>query len=258
MKTQTGRLALVMVMLWIGFRVGHRAEAGGIALNTPAGLSPGESFRFVFITDGATTAISSSIATYNSFVNVQAGSAAYAGSVVNWVAIGSTSSVSAVNNVGQTTTPVYLADGTLITTSTTSTGLWSGSILNPIDEDLAGLGVHSGSTGVWSGTNTNGSTSANHLGDFFGVTIGSTSATTAAWVNDGSWPSDTTSGVFPIYGISQVLTAVPEPSTLWMAGPALLAVAALCWSRSRRAVPTPGEDRDSTCAFPSLPMHTGD
>ena len=93
MKTQTGRLALVMVMLWIGFRVGHRAEAGGIALNTPAGLSPGESFRFVFITDGATTAISSSIATYNSFVNVQAGSAAYAGSVVNWVAIGSTSSV---------------------------------------------------------------------------------------------------------------------------------------------------------------------
>jgi len=77
------------------------------------------------------------------FVNAQAGGATYAGSVVNWEAIGSTSSVSAINNVGQTTTPVYLADGTLVTTSTTSTGLWSGSILNPIDEDLSSPGRNS-------------------------------------------------------------------------------------------------------------------
>jgi hypothetical protein len=138
MKTQTGRLALAMAMLWISFGLGGQAEAGGIALSTPAGLSPGESFRFVFITDGTTVATSSSIATYNSFVNAQAGGATYAGSVVNWATIGSTSSVSALSNVGQTATPVYLADGILITTSTTSTGLWSGSLLNPIDEDLSG------------------------------------------------------------------------------------------------------------------------
>ena len=105
-------------------------------------------------------------------MNAQAAGATYAGSVVNWEAIGSTASVSAINNVGQTTTPVYLADGTLVTTSTTSTGLWSGSISNPIDEDLSGLGVQTGSTGVWTGTNTNGSASANHLGDFFGVVTG--------------------------------------------------------------------------------------
>jgi hypothetical protein len=47
------------------------------------------------------------------------------------------------------------------------------------------------------------------------------------------WPSASTTGVFHLFGISQVLTAVPEPSTLWMAGPALLAVAAFGWSRSR-------------------------
>jgi hypothetical protein len=50
MMTQTGRLALATAMLWIGLGVGGRAEAGGIALNTPAGLSPGDSFRFVFVT----------------------------------------------------------------------------------------------------------------------------------------------------------------------------------------------------------------
>jgi hypothetical protein len=148
MKAQTGRLALATAMLWIGFGVGGRAQAGGIALSTPAGLSLGESFRFVFVTDGTTVAVSSSIAVYNSFVNAQAGGATYNGSVVNWMAVGSTSSVSAINNVAQTTTPVYLADGTLVTPSTTSTGLWSGSILNPIDEDLSGMGLHTGSTGV--------------------------------------------------------------------------------------------------------------
>jgi hypothetical protein len=63
------RLALVVAILWIGFSAVGWAEAAGIALSTPAGLSDGESFRFVFITDATTTAISSSIAHYNSFVD---------------------------------------------------------------------------------------------------------------------------------------------------------------------------------------------
>ncbi len=157
-------------------------------------------------------------------MNAQAGGATYDGSAVNWVAIGSTSSVSAINNVGQTATPVYLADGTLVTTSTTSTGLWSGSLLNPIDEDLSGMGLHSGSTGVWSGSNTAGKSSGNSLGDFFGVSIGNTTQTNGTWVNNGVWPSDNSSGVFHMYGISQVLTAVPEPSGIWLAGTGVLGV----------------------------------
>jgi hypothetical protein len=234
MNTQTVRIALATAMLWVGFGAGGRAEAGGIVLNTPAGVSAGESFRFVFITDATTLATSSSIATYNSFVNAQAGGATYNGSVVTWDAIGSTSSASAINNVGQTQAPVYLVDGTLVTTSTTSTGLWSGSISNPIDEDISGMGVHTGSTGVWTGTNTNGSASANHLGDFFGVIIGASTVTNGTWVNNGVWPSDNTSGVFHMYGISQVLTAVPEPSSLALAGTAEIGVVAFVSCRRRR------------------------
>jgi hypothetical protein len=221
----------VLVTVILGFGVPVR---GGQVLKTPAGLGAGDTSRFVFITDGTTNAASSSIAHYNSFVNAQAGGATYEGSVVNWVAIGSTSSASAINNVGQTQTPVYLAYGTLVTTSTTSTGLWSGSILHPIDEDLAGMGVHTGSTGVWTGTNTNGSTSANPLGDFFGVTIGVSTTTNGTWVSNGTWPFDTTSGVFHMFGISQVLTVVPEPSSFALAGTALIEVSVSVWCRKRR------------------------
>lgn len=239
------RLALAVAFLWIGFSDVGRAEAGAIALSTPAGLSFGETFRFVFITDATTVASSSNIAVYNSFVDAQAGGATYDGSVVNWVAIGSTRSVSAINNVGQTPTPVYLADGTLVTTSTTSTGLWSGSLLNPINEDLSGMGVSTGSTGLWTGTNTNGSASANPLGNFFGVTIGNSLDADGTWVNDGSWPADNTSGVFHVYGISQVLTAVPEPSTLLMASMAIIAGCACGWFRRRRNV-TQRQQSDTT------------
>ncbi len=238
MRRMTQAAVLVTAMLCSGPAT---AWAGQI-LETPAGLHSGDKFRFVFITDGATTAISSNIATYNNFVNSQAGGATYDGSVVQWFAIGSTRSESAINNVGQTETPVYLADGTLVTSSTTSTGLWSGSLLNPVDEDLSDrLITHQG---TWTGTGTNGSVyyqspiyPAGPLGDFLGVVIGNSSATGGGWVNDGVWPSESTFGVFHIFGISQVLTAVPEPSSLWLAVIGGLGVSARCWSRKRRVQP---------------------
>ena len=61
----------------------------------------------------------------NHFVTSQAGGATYNGSAVTFVAIGSTSTVNAIDNVGQSAAPVYLADGTLVTSSTTTTGMWS-------------------------------------------------------------------------------------------------------------------------------------
>jgi hypothetical protein len=229
MKNPIGPLALAAAMLWIGSGAGGRVEAGGIALKTPAGLSYGESFRFVFITDGSTSGTSSNISAYNTFVNAQAGGATYNGSVVTWDAIGSTSRVNAIDNVGQTNTPVYMADGTLVTSSTTSTGLWSGSLQNPIDEDLSGKSE--AFFAVLTGTTTTGVASADPLGNFLGITIGDSGKTNALWVQQVAIPSFLSERM---YGISQVLTAVPEPPTVWMAGPAIVAVAALGWSRGRR------------------------
>ena len=94
-------------------------------LQTPAGLTFGDQFRFVFVTDGDTTATSTNISDYDNFVQSQAGGATYNGVVVNWLAIGSTESVNAIDHIEQTSTPVYLANGTLVTNSTTAAGLWS-------------------------------------------------------------------------------------------------------------------------------------
>jgi hypothetical protein len=73
MGNQAWRLALAAALLWIGFGVGGRAEAAGIALQTPPGLSPGDHFRFIFVVTDGTTATSANIADYNSFVNTHAG-----------------------------------------------------------------------------------------------------------------------------------------------------------------------------------------
>ena len=110
------------------------AHATPLSLATPAGLNPGDQFRFLFLTSGQRNATSANISDYNTFVNSQALGATYQGSVVNWMAVGSTATVDARDNVGglDTMVPVYLPNGTKIagdlTTSTGLNGLWSGSL----------------------------------------------------------------------------------------------------------------------------------
>jgi hypothetical protein len=234
MITQAVRLALAAAMLWIGFGVGGRAEAGGIALSTPAGLTPGETFRFAFVTEGTTAATSTDINYYNSFVNAQAEGATYDGKVVSWVAIASTPTVNAIDNVGQTLTPVYLAaNGVLVTTSTTASGLWSGSLLNPISDPFTS--PFPGTFDVWTGTlNTGVPFPGAWLGSQLPI-IGESFVNDINWVYLETGPANTTQ--FSMYGISQVLVvagAVPEPSTRLMAGIAIFAGSAFGWSRRRR------------------------
>lgn len=57
----------------------------------------------------------------------------YDGTTLTWSAIGSTTTIS---NIGEAGAPVYLAVGTEVTTSDTSTGRWSGSVMNNLDQDL--------------------------------------------------------------------------------------------------------------------------
>jgi hypothetical protein len=70
--------------LSVGLAIG-RAEAGTM-LQTPAGLKPGDQFRFVFVTNGIRDAISTNIADYDSFVNAEAGGATYHGAVAGVIA----------------------------------------------------------------------------------------------------------------------------------------------------------------------------
>lgn len=226
------RFAIVAAVLWLGSGLGGRAEAD-IILPTPAGLNAGDQFRFVFVTDGARDATSANIADYDSFVNAEAGGATYNGVVVNWLAIGSTNSVDAIDHVGRTAAPVYLSDGTLVTASTTDAGLWSRALVHAINLDLAAKPPPPFDNFVWTGTNPFGTGFGGALGDTR-AQVGSIIFTNDAWVSSGT---DNTPGPRPFYGISSVLTvprAVPEPSSLSMLGTALGAGLAIGWARHRR------------------------
>jgi PEP-CTERM motif len=225
------RFAIVATVLWLGSGLGGRAEAG-IILQTPARLNPGDHLRFAFVTDGIRDATSTHIADYDSFVNAEAGGATYNGVVVNWLAIASTDSVDAIDHVGQANTPVYLSVGTLVTTSTTPAGLWSGALVHEINLDLAGNPVPP-FTFVWTGSNPTGTGFGGPLGSPTPL-VGSPFFTNDAWIASGRSNSGDSR---PLYGISSVLTvpgAVPEPSTLAMLGTALGAGLAIGWTRHRR------------------------
>ena len=199
------RFAIVAAVLWLGSGLGGRAEAG-IILQTPAGLNPGDHFRFVFVTDGIRDATSTNIADYDSFVNAQAGGATYDGVVVNWLAIGSTDSVDAIDHVGQATAPVYLSDGTLVTTTTTPAGLWSGALVHEINLDLAANPVQTFRLDRYESHRHRVRRAARVPPT---PQVGSTTDTDGAWIDSGR----SNIGDFrPFYGISSVLT-VPQSAS---------------------------------------------
>ena len=224
--------AIVLAVLWLVSGLVGSAEAG-IILQTPAGLNPGDHFRFVFVTDGIRDATSTNIADYDSFVNTQAGGATYDGVVVNWLAIGSTDSVNAIDHVGQASTPVYLSDGTLVTTSTTAAGLWSGALVHEINLDLA-ANIVPPVNFVWTGTNPTGTGFGGPLGSAT-PQVGANTDTGGSWISSGRSPNG---DLRDLYGISSDLTVpqsvVPEPATLTMLGTALSVGLAIGWTRHHR------------------------
>jgi hypothetical protein len=208
----------------------------GIVLNTPAGLTPGDTFRFVFVTDGTTTATSSSISDYDNFVNTQADGATYNGSTISWLAIGSTPSVDAITHdgVNPSLSGVYLVNGTQIATGdgTGTGGLWSGTLLQAPDVDINSSLKQ---TDVWTGTQQDGLASpGDSLGSSQGASVAGNSSS-----SDDNWSTYLViiqPGQNNLYGISSVLTvpttaAVPEPSSGLMAVFGIAAGLVLAWTR---------------------------
>jgi MYXO-CTERM domain-containing protein len=195
------------------------AQAGVVSLTAPSGLANGTKFRFLFVTAGTINATSSNIATYNTFVNSQAGGATYNGSAVSWAAVGSTTTVNARDNVGGfgSNVAIYLVNGTKIADNmTTGTGgLWSGGILSLAALDISGAQV---AGLIWTGSFSNGLSKIQTSGTSGDWTLGASGGTSAFGFNtntSGGWldfanTTSTTSN--RMYGISQELTVGPVPS----------------------------------------------
>jgi PEP-CTERM motif len=234
--------ASLVITLVVG--LSHESCRAGIVLSTPAGLNPGDTFRFVFVTETITTATSADINYYDSIVSAEAASlgVTYQGHALTWQAIASTPTVSAITHIGSNNhDQVFLSDGTRVATSTDKSagGLWANlpvsfalPLEHSIDLDLSGVHPHQNpipvfNKYVWTGTDLDGSNSM-----YGGHPLGSQDGGAGGGFNtltDSGWISNfggLQSGHYSLYGISQEITvaspsAVPEPSTF-----ALLALGA--------------------------------
>ncbi len=197
--------------------LGSAARIDALVVTVPTDLNPGDQYRLVFVTSTTTTATSTDINTYNTFVNdlaITAGLDTIAGTVegtTTWTAIGSTATVDAIDNTSTTGTgvPIYLLNDTQIATSYTD--LWDGTIAASID--ITEEGNFNGTNRLWAGTEGNGTANSNPLGSATPRQGNPTREDVADWwidrIND---QSNTFS--HEMYAISGVLTVIPEPSTI--------------------------------------------
>ncbi len=204
----------VVAALGILILTSGRSQA---AIITPAGLNPGDEFRLAFVSSTMPGLVSSDIADYDAHIQGLAGAAGldtYGGGAVAWQVIGSTATVNA-NDAGRLpaseTVPIYLVSGGVLVDGG-GADLWDGSIDAAFNVTETGE-VLLITEQVATGTFPDGSAADDPLG-LSDLAVGFTSAT------DSSWVYFTENGIAGkrLYGVSQVLTVVPEPGTLALVG----------------------------------------
>ncbi len=203
---------------------------GGLNPVTGLAWAPLDQYRLVFVSSTVRDATSADIADYNAHVQSAANAAGL--SSVTWNAIGSTETVDARDNTS--TNPaadgsgvgIFLMDGVTKVVDDYN-DLWDGNVDNRINKTetngpwVTGLPFYASWGPVWTGT-TNDGTGENgkELGSSGNVTFGLASAELNFWEDRGD-SSQTTQSVM-VYGLSEMLTVVPEPATLALAGVGLL------------------------------------
>ena len=180
---------------------------------------PDVPYRLVFVTSGTTLASSSNIGYYNNFVTNAANAVPDLAKLnATWTVIGSTGTTNAITNIGASlaTVGIYDLTGTLVANGTS--GLFSGSLLAPIDTTELGQTapvLDPNFPGyVWTGSTENGRKGADPLGTGSSGNIGLDTATSSQWIYYGYLSGQAESTVpLPVYAISSEINTVPEPGT---------------------------------------------
>ncbi|MBN2294721.1 MAG: PEP-CTERM sorting domain-containing protein [Pirellulales bacterium] len=193
------------------------AASADPVITIPTDLNPGDTYRLVFVTSTTRNALSSNIADYNAFVaGVASGVPKLAALGTTWTAIASTSTVDARDNTDTNPSsagvPIYRLDDTRIAND--NGDLWDGGLLASLS--ITEAGTPSSSNNAWTGSGSDGVAGASsYLGtlSLFYADLGAPIAVNSHWIDASSaFPS----GSYPLYGMSGVLTVVPEPSTLFL------------------------------------------
>ncbi|MGA2269602.1 MAG: PEP-CTERM sorting domain-containing protein [Bryobacteraceae bacterium] len=204
---------LVLLVLAV---VGIASRSDANIITVPPGLSPGETYRLVFVTADTTTATSTNIADYNDFVTSEANDvAALAALRATWMVIGSTESVSAVTNIGPSSAGIYTLDGAEVATSTAALfSTITTPLLSPIDITQYGSPIMY-EVFAWTGAKYDGTHFTDlALGDPT-AEIGCIQDTSIGYLD--CFPNNPQNWQFPQYAISSELTvggATPEPGTI--------------------------------------------
>lgn len=153
------------------------------------GLNPGDTFRLVVITAGGTTATSTSIATYDAFVNTQGLSGiTYNGASLTWQALALTPDSSPLTDSSRysstaNSTRIYNLNGLAVSNASAGTRFWHSSgpnqHINPINWTINGSG-NLEQVGdfkeVWTGFDYDGTVASVRNYDSSGYQIGTVSA----------------------------------------------------------------------------------
>lgn len=223
----TWKTLLVLTLL-----LGAVGTGSAAVVTSPAGLSPGDPYRLIFVTSTGINAQDINFAPYDAHVSaVVATSASLTALGTSWQAVVSkptnTSPHAARDHTNSSPTatfpnniPLYNLQGQLIASSYAD--LWDGSIANAIQFDESGDAVMGQ---VWTGTAGNGfGISGRQVGNSL-VQVGNPSVTDVTWIGFNGGTTVASATELGLYGISGTLIkAVPEP------GAALLALVGIALS----------------------------
>lgn len=184
--------------------------------NLPAGTQ----YQIIFATADSTTATSSNIADYNTFVTNEANAnPTLAALGVQWNDVGSTATVNANVNAPWGNDLVFNTRG--IQVASPSHGLYSGTLLTGSSVQYNQYGGAVGVVVAYTGSTAAGVAEPTfEFGGSSGKTeFGQTYNYNSVWIEDGVGFSTIAR---PVYALSTPITAVPEPATFTLFGSALV------------------------------------
>jgi hypothetical protein len=206
-------------------------------ITVPTGLNPGDQYRLAFVTSGTRDATSEDIADYNDFVQAHADAVPELLSLgATWKAVGGTRTISAAQNTGTELpdigVPIYLLNDRRLAGNNEQFWAW---LISEMDRPLNinETGVPTAADLVFTGSFARGqidSFSPLGGGQLGNAVVGVTYRYDSRWHRDNSF-FQSIDGTLPFYGLSEVLTIIPEPSSFLLLSMGLIV---LTKGRTRR------------------------